>query len=28
LKRMCDKGAVQAQFRAGNLPEIDLNIKK
>ncbi|MEJ2703175.1 MAG: flagellar basal body P-ring protein FlgI [Sedimentisphaerales bacterium] len=28
LKRMCNRGAVDAQFRAGNLPKIDLNIKK
>lgn len=28
LKRMCDKGAVVAEFHAGDLPKIDLNIKK
>lgn len=28
LKQMCDKGAVDAEFRAGPLPKIDLNIKR
>lgn len=28
LKRMCDKGAVGAEFHTGDLPKIDLNIKK
>jgi hypothetical protein len=28
LKRMCDKGAVDAKFHAGDLPKIGLNIKK
>ena len=28
LKQMCDKGAVNAKFRAGPLPKIDLNIKR
>lgn len=28
LKQMCDKGAVDAEFRAGPPPKIDLNIKK
>jgi hypothetical protein len=28
LKQMCDKGAVRAEFRAGPMPKIDLNIKK
>jgi len=28
LKQMCDKGAVEAQFRAGDLPKIGLNVKK
>jgi len=28
LKRMCDKGAIDAKFHAGELPKIDLNIKK
>ena len=28
LKRMCDKGAIRAEFHAGGLPKIDLNIKK
>jgi len=28
LKQMCDKGAVQAEFRAGPLPKIGLIIKK
>jgi hypothetical protein len=28
LKQMCDKGAVDAEFRAGPLPKIDLIIKK
>lgn len=28
LKRMCDKGAVDAEFHAGDLPKIGLNIKK
>jgi hypothetical protein len=28
LKLMCDKGAVDAEFHAGPLPKIDLNIKK
>ncbi len=28
LKRMCDKGAINAEFHAGDLPKIDLNIKK
>lgn len=28
LKQMCDKGAVEAEFRAGLLPKIDLIIKK
>ena len=28
LKQMCDKGAVQAEFRAGPLPKIDLIIKR
>ena len=28
LKRMCDKGAIEAEFHAGDLPKIDLNIKK
>ena len=28
LKQMCDKGAVQAEFRAGPLPEIGLIIKR
>jgi len=28
LKQMCDKGAVRAQFRAGPMPKIGLNIKK
>jgi hypothetical protein len=28
LKQMCDKGAVSAEFHAGPLPKIDLNVKK
>jgi flagellar basal body P-ring protein FlgI len=28
LKQMCDKGAVEAEFHAGALPKIDVNIKK
>jgi len=28
LKQMCDKGAVQAEFRAGPLPKIDLIVKR
>jgi hypothetical protein len=28
LKRMCDKGAVDAEFHTGDLPKIDLNVKK
>jgi hypothetical protein len=28
LKQMCDKGAVRAEFRAGNMPKIGLNVKK
>jgi hypothetical protein len=28
LQKMCDKGAVRAEFRTGPLPKIDLNIKK
>jgi hypothetical protein len=28
LKRMCEKGAINAEFHAGDLPKIDLNIKK
>ena len=28
LKRMCDKGAIDAKFHAGDLPKIGLNIKK
>jgi hypothetical protein len=28
LQKMCDKGAVRAEFRTGPLPEIGLNIKK
>ena len=28
LKRICDKGATEAEFRAGPMPKIDLNIKK
>ena len=28
LKRMCDKGAVDAEFHTGDLPKISLNIKK
>jgi hypothetical protein len=28
LKQMCDKGAVEAEFRAGPLPKIDLIIKR
>ncbi len=28
LKQMCDKGAVNAQFHAGPMPNIDLNVKK
>ena len=28
LKQMCDKGAVRAEFRAGPMPKIGLNIKK
>jgi hypothetical protein len=28
LKQMCDKGAVDAEFRVGPLPKIDLNIKR
>ncbi len=28
LKQMCDKGAVEAEFKAGSLPKIDLNIKR
>lgn len=28
LEQMCDKGAVEAQFHAGPLPNFDLNIKK
>ena len=28
LKQMCDKGAVKAEFHAGNMPKIGLNIKK
>ncbi|MGA1980545.1 MAG: flagellar basal body P-ring protein FlgI [Sedimentisphaerales bacterium] len=28
LKEMCDKGAVEAEFRAGPLPKIDLIIKR
>ncbi|MHC4323128.1 MAG: flagellar basal body P-ring protein FlgI [Planctomycetota bacterium] len=28
LKQMCDKGAVKAEFRAGSMPKIGLNIKK
>jgi len=28
LKLMCDKGAVKAEFRAGPMPKIGLNIKK
>jgi hypothetical protein len=28
LKQMCDKGAIDAEFRAGPPPKIDLNIKK
>ena len=28
LKRMCDKGAVDAEFHVGDLPKIGLNIKK
>jgi uncharacterized lipoprotein YajG len=28
LKQMCDKGAVDAEFIAGPLPKIDLNIKR
>ncbi len=28
LKQMCEKGAVKAQFQAGPLPEIALNVKK
>jgi flagellar basal body P-ring protein FlgI len=28
LKKMCEKGVVPAEFRAGPLPEIELNIKK
>jgi len=28
LKQMCDKGAINAEFRAGPLPKIGLNVKK
>ncbi len=28
LKQMCDKGAVNAEFRAGPMPKIGLNVKK
>ncbi|MFA5252311.1 MAG: hypothetical protein WC454_06985, partial [Phycisphaerae bacterium] len=28
LKQMCDKGAVEAEFRAGPLPKIDLILKR
>jgi len=28
LKLMCDKGAIEAEFRAGDLPKIGLNVKK
>jgi hypothetical protein len=28
LKQMCDKGAVQAEFRAGPMPNFGLNVKK
>ena len=28
LKQMCDKGVVGAEFHAGTMPKIDLNIKK
>jgi len=28
LKQMADKGTVDAEFHAGPLPKIDLNIKK
>jgi hypothetical protein len=28
LKRMCDMGVMQAEFHAGPMPKIDLNIKK
>jgi hypothetical protein len=28
LKQMCDKGVVKAEFRAGTMPKIGLNIKK
>ena len=28
LKQMCDKGAVNAEFRAGPMPKIGINIKK
>lgn len=28
LKQMCDKGAVQAEFQAGPMPNLGLNIKK
>ena len=28
LKQMCDKGAINAEFHAGNLPKIGLNVKK
>ncbi|MBN2591493.1 MAG: flagellar basal body P-ring protein FlgI [Sedimentisphaerales bacterium] len=28
LKQMCDKGAINAQFHAGPIPKIDLNVKK
>jgi hypothetical protein len=28
LKQMCDKGAVNAEFLAGPLPKIGINVKK
>ena len=28
VKQMCDKGAVQAEFHAGPMPNFGLNIKK
>jgi len=28
LKQMCDKGAIDAEFRAGPMPKIGINIKK
>ena len=28
LKQMCDKGVIEAEFRAGPMPKIDLIIKR